>query len=249
MCRLLADGDTFAVALEDTTGRSDLLHALHRPGEAAAPAAAGTGYFKVLDMKPRTGASLLVDCRHTAVMLEVCTASLASHPCLWVSMKRYGFARTGTVCNVPGGAKECLWHQSGRRCVFLKGLTGAHVACVKARRRQPMHSAQGSCSGALPVGMPAYRRARLVPTPAAGGLAAPQAATGRQRMEDLGDDPAAAWREPAQLPHAGALLPAWRRLAELLAPVLHPVRGMLTTCVERCPSPATCLNLPAVPAC
>lgn len=79
---------------------------------------------------------------------------------------------------------------------------------------QPMHCAQGSCSGALPVGLPAYRRTQLALAPAAG----------RQRVEGLGDDPAAAWREPARLPHDGALLPAWRRLAELLAPVLHPVR-------------------------
>lgn len=95
-------------------------------------------------------------------------------------------------------------------------FTRAHAACVEARVHQPMRCAQGSCSGALPVGVPAYRRAQLALAPAAG----------RQRVEGLGDDPAAAWREPAHLPHDGALLPAWRRLAELLAPVLHPVRGM-----------------------
>ena len=78
--RLLAEGDTFAAAVEDVTGRSDLLRALHCPGEAAAPANAGTGYFKVVDMKPQTGISLLIDCKHTAVMLEVRDASLASPP-------------------------------------------------------------------------------------------------------------------------------------------------------------------------
>ena len=80
MCRLLTEGDTFAAALEDATGRSNLLRALHCPDEPAAPAAAGLGYFKVVAMEPRTGASLLIDCKHTAVMLEVRNAPcLASH--------------------------------------------------------------------------------------------------------------------------------------------------------------------------
>ena len=125
----------------------------------------------------------------------------------------------------------CLWHQSVRKCVLSREVTSAHAACVKARCHRPVPCAQGSCSGALPVGVPGYRRAQLAPSPAAGKLSAPQAAACRQRMEDLGDDPAAAWREPARLPHAGALLPAWRRLAELLAPVVHPVRVMLSACV------------------
>ena len=91
-----------------------------------------------------------------------------------------------------------------------------------------MHCAQGSCSGALPVGVPAYRRAQLALAPNP---------TGRQRVEVLGDDPAAAWREPAHLAHDGALLPAWRRLAELLAPVLHPVRGMAHSMSNSAPPP------------
>lgn len=91
VCRLLTEGDTFAAALEDATGRSDLLHALHCPGEPAAPAAAGLGHFKVVDMKPRTGASLLIDCKHTAVMLEVRNApSLASHALESGQMKQHG---------------------------------------------------------------------------------------------------------------------------------------------------------------
>ena len=98
----------------------------------------------------------------------------------------------------------------------------------------PMHCAQGSCSGALPVGMPAYRRAQLAPTPARvlSKSAAPLAIAGRHCVEELGDNLAAAWQEPARLSHAGVLLPAWRRLAELLAPVMHPVRGVLDACVE-----------------
>ena len=213
------EGDTFAAALEDATGRSDLLHSLHCPGEPAAPAAAGLGYFKVVDVQPRTGASLLIDCKHTAVMLEVRnTPSLASHAhesdyreTARVSSHWHCLHRTR-----PCHLDCCLWHQSDQRCFFVNGLTRSHAACPQARINMAMHCAQGSCCGALPVGVPGYRQAQLGLAPAAG----------RQLVEGLGDDPAAAWREPAHLPHAGALLPAWRRLAELLAPVLHPVRGM-----------------------
>ena len=86
---------------------------------------------------------------------------------------------------------------------------------------------QGSCSGALPVGMRAFRRAGAAPqpAPAAHASAAPPAAAGaRAAPPALGDDADAAWREPAVLAGVGALLPGWRRLAELLAPVLHPAR-------------------------
>ncbi|KAK9832032.1 hypothetical protein WJX81_000155 [Elliptochloris bilobata] len=126
--RLLAEGDTFAAVEEDASGRSDLLHALHAKTHSTASAFSGLGYFRVVGMQPLTSGSLLVDFKHTAVVLE----------------------------------------------------------------------RQGSCCGALP------------------------AAAGRQPASEVGDNASAAWREPAELPRAGVLLPAWRRLAELLAPVLHP---------------------------
>ncbi len=67
------------------------------------------------------------------------------------------------------------------------------------------------------MGMRAFRRAGAAPQPA-------PAAHASAATPALGDDASAAWREPAVLAGVGALLPGWRRLAELLAPVLHPAR-------------------------
>ena len=126
LCRLLTEGDTFAAALEGATGRSDLLHALHCPGEPAAPAAARLGYFKVVDMKPRTGASLLIDCKHTAVMLEVRNApSLASHA---RESDQSEAARISTHWHYLLRTRRChldcgLWHQPVQRCFFMRGFT------------------------------------------------------------------------------------------------------------------------------
>ncbi len=70
--RLLAEGDVFAAATEDASGQCDLLRALFRPGDAGAALPVRLRYFRVVNMQPRTSGSLLVDCRHSSIALEVC---------------------------------------------------------------------------------------------------------------------------------------------------------------------------------
>ena len=62
----------FAAATEDASGQCDLLRALFRPGDAGAALPVRLRYFRVVNMQPRTSGSLLVDCRHSSIALEVC---------------------------------------------------------------------------------------------------------------------------------------------------------------------------------
>lgn len=75
---------------------------------------------------------------------------------------------------------------------------------------------QGLVSGPLPVGMGAFaaaaastRRQPLPPASGGGSL--------------LGWHANAAAAEAAALPRVGPLLPAWRQVAHVLAPLFHPV--------------------------
>lgn len=88
----------------------------------------------------------------------------------------------------------------------------------------------GSCSSALPVGLPHYLAAAAASgTPAEAGSAEGLAArsgsssTGsRVSSSALGVHASAAAAATPLLPPAGPLLPAWRPLAQLLASALHP---------------------------
>ena len=70
-CRILAVGDLFALRTPDSTGQSALLDALSRPETGAGSRQQELSYFKVTQMVPATGTSLMGDSRGAAVTLEV----------------------------------------------------------------------------------------------------------------------------------------------------------------------------------
>ena len=78
-CRILALGDLFALRTPDSTGQSALLDALSRPEAGDGSRQQELSYFKVTQMAPATGTSLLVDSRRTAVTLEVRRVSGRAH--------------------------------------------------------------------------------------------------------------------------------------------------------------------------
>eukprot|EP00884_Botryococcus_braunii_P001649 jgi/Botrbrau1/11485/Bobra.0360s0012.1 len=84
-------------------------------------------------------------------------------------------------------------------------------------------SLQGTACGAIPVGITpnAARAAASEPSGEGHVNGVPQPPTTSLQPLGLGRDIGAAWLEPAFLPGTGPLLPAWRQLASIIAPVMH----------------------------
>ena len=70
-CRLLAQGDVFAVSMADTVGTAEVLTSLLRDVAISTAVPENLVYFKVDKMLPASKSSLLVDPRHSAMTMKV----------------------------------------------------------------------------------------------------------------------------------------------------------------------------------
>lgn len=75
-CRLLAEGDVFAVKASDSSGTTPLLHALLSGSTTGRHAARSYTFFKAVKILPQAQESLVVDSRRTAITLKVWLTNL-----------------------------------------------------------------------------------------------------------------------------------------------------------------------------
>ena len=71
LCRLLAQGDVFAVSISDTNGTTDLLKGLLTDAGRRAAITNSLVYFRVDKMLPACLTSLLVDAQRSAMTMRV----------------------------------------------------------------------------------------------------------------------------------------------------------------------------------
>ena len=70
-CRLLAQGDVFAVSMAGVAGTAEVLASLLRDTAISTDVPSTLVYFRVDKMLPATNASLLVDPKRTAMTMKV----------------------------------------------------------------------------------------------------------------------------------------------------------------------------------
>ncbi len=86
---------------------------------------------------------------------------------------------------------------------------------------------QGSCSCTIPIGLRPWPQLRA---PAEAKAIALAHVPATEEAACLGKGVLAAYAPAPKLPGAGVLLPAWRRLAQLLALMNHQVPHSCTAC-------------------
>ncbi len=122
------------------------------------------------------------------------------------------------MCLLAEGSETALAVHVGQTKITLEGGTGtaslpvglpAFQAAVAAERRSPAARADSPAEGQL-------QPQQLLPPPQGSNPEGPRPFLGWQAS--------AAAAEECWLPGVGPLLPAWREVASILAPVFHPVR-------------------------
>ena len=175
-------------------------------------------FFKVVDMSPAVNTSLIVDSKRSNITLEVFEPSKYS----------------------PLTVSEVSAEES-------TGVSWLHLRLVHGT------GLQGSCPCSLPVGAEAYHsggqhqgRNR---TDSSDGSSAVPIANGNgadmngsvdeaKHIIDAGFLGAAvdgALRKPAVLEGVGTLMPAWRHIAQLVAPLCHHVSSFAHVSLQPCP--------------
>lgn len=160
-------------------------------------------YFKVSELRPASDIALVVEPTSTAISIQVRQSTgdiMALHG---------DFTQTSAL-SLFIETHDCLPRRQGLTCGALPVGASAYAAAAAAAE---------SCSGD-PARNSASAGAADVPS-SPGALAArllgwsPNAAAASMHSDTGG---------AAALPGVGLLLPAWRELAHILAPLFHPVR-------------------------
>ncbi|KAK9866141.1 hypothetical protein WJX84_005323 [Apatococcus fuscideae] len=116
----------------------------------------------------------------------------------------------------------------GRHRSALPALLWFKVTSVEPQQTSPLAvnpsttavAMQGTCASALPVGAEHFMRTKLGNTDC-GSSRTERKITRAGDGQVLGESLAAAWQSSPCLPGLASLLPAWREVAALLAPLVH----------------------------